>query len=190
MVTAARQPATLVTSAQFANMFGADDRVELWRGIVVEMSPVNHLHSRIAFRLNARLSMFVIEHGLGEVWPADTGYTIEVGPDTVVAPDLAFAPQAYAKTVTKMSRGFPFFIPPLVVEVKSPNDSEREIAEKLALYLAAGVGEIWWVRPMEETLTRQWLDRSPRTLGRDDLLDAVEALPGFSMEVRDVFPPE
>ena len=190
MVTAAERTTTLMTNEEFAVLSRDRVRRELWKGVVVEMSPVNHLHSRVAFRLSMSLGNVVVEHGLGEIWGADTGYTIELGPDTVVAPDLAFAPREYAETVTDASRGFPFFVPPLVVEVKSPDDREKEIAAKLAMYLGAGVGEVWWVRPKERTLTRHWPDRTPVVLGSGETVDDVEVLPGFSMQIDDMFPPD
>lgn len=190
MVTTAQAPTTLITSIEFEEMFGDDVRVELWRGVVVEMSPTKPTHGKIGIRLTLALGGYAMQTGLGEFWPEGSGFTILSQPDTVVAPDLSFIPADVAPTLTDENPGFPFFVPPLVVEIKSPSDSEPQITAKLSLYYAAGVREIWWVRPMPRTLTRYWADRDPVTLGLGDVLGDVEALPGFSMTVDDMFPPE
>ena len=190
MVTTTQAPTTLITSVQFAEMFGDDDQVELWRGVVVEMSPVKPMHNKVSVRLSTILNSHALGAGIGEFWPPDAGLTIEEGPDTVVSPDLSFVPADVAQRLNDDEPGFPFFVPLLVVEVKSPSDSEPRITAKLALYYAAGVREIWWVRPKPKTLTRYWADRDPVTLGLGDVLGDVDVLPGFSMAVDDMFPPE
>ena len=191
MVTAAQAPPTLMTAAEFEERYGEDDRVELWRGVVVEMSPVKPTHNKVSVRLATILNHHALMRtGIGEFWPPDAGLTIQKGPDTVVSPDLSFVPADVSRRLDDDDPGFPFFVPPLVVEVKSPGDSEREIAEKLALYLAAGVAEVWWVRPKPKTITRYWADRDPVVLNVGDTLGDIAVLPGFSMAVDDVFPPE
>ena len=189
MVTTTQAPTTLITSVEFEEMFGDDDRVELWRGVVVEMSPVRSTRWKITFRLGMILGNHVLQAGIGEIASGEAGFTIEEGPDTVVAPDLTFVAAEAAQAMTDDIPGFPRYVPPLVVEIKSPSDSEPQITAKLALYYAAGVREIWWVRPKPKTLTRYWADRDPVTLGLGDVLGDVEALPGFSMTVDDMFPP-
>ncbi len=190
MVSAARTAAKLMTAEEFARESTDDARRELWRGVVVEMSPTKPVHSRVGFRLQAMLSAFVMRTGIGEIWPPDSGFTIEVEPDTVVSPDLAFVPQEIADRYEEDGPGFAEYVPPLVVETKSLFDREKEIAAKLAMYLGAGVGEVWWVRPKQRTLTRHWPDRDPIVLGLGEMVADVEALPGFEMAVDDIFPPK
>jgi len=190
MVTTTQAPTTLITSVQFEEMFCDDDRVELWRGVVVEMSPVKPMHNKVSVRLSTILNSHALGVGIGEFWPPDAGLTIEEGPDTVVSPDLSFVPADVALRLDDDEQGFPFFVPPLVVEIKSPSNSEPEITAKLSLYYAAGVREIWWVRPKPKTLTRYWIDRDPIVLRPGDTLKDIDVLPGFSMAVDDMFPPE
>lgn len=190
MVTMANPPTTLITSAEFADRYGEDDRVELWRGVVVATSPNKPMHSKVAVRSATALGSCALETGTGEFWPPDAGLTIEEGPDTVVSPDLSFIPADVARRLNDDEPGFPFFVPPLVVEITSPNDSERGIAAKLTPYYAAGVTEIWWVRARQRTLTRCWGDRDPVVLRSGETLGDIAALPGFSMAVDDMFPLE
>ena len=190
MVSTVERTTTLFTTEQFAEMVGEDDRCELWRGVIVEMSPVKSTHSKVAFRLGTTLGAYALRTGVGEVWPGDAGLTIEDGPDTVVSPDLSFIPADVAARLSDDVPGFPRVVPPLAVEIKSPSDTEKEIAAKLAMYLDAGVGEIWWVRPRQRTITRHWPDRDPVVLRAGETVTDVAALPGFSMAVDDAFPPE
>jgi len=190
MVMTLNPPTTLISSVEFEKMFGEDDRVELWRGVLVEMSPVKPTHWKISFRLGMILGNHVLQAGIGEIASGEAGFTIEEGPDTVVAPDLTFVETEAARAMSDDVPGFPRYVPPLVVEIKSPSDSEPQITAKLSLYYAAGVAEIWWVRPRQKTLTRYWADREPVVLHAGDTLDDVDALPGFSMAVDEMFPAE
>jgi Uma2 family endonuclease len=188
-MVAVAQPATPLLTADDLLAMPSDDLVhrELWKGRLVEMSPAGGPHGRMFFALMAALAPFVKANGLGEIWGGEIGYVLQRSPDTVAVPDLAFVPHSVASAVSLDDQGFHAFVPPLVIEVKSPTDREAEIAQKLVLYLEAGVQEIWWLRPRQRTLTRHWPDRGPVVLGIDDTLDAVEALPGFSLALAELF---
>jgi Uma2 family endonuclease len=162
---------------------------ELWKGHLVKMSPAGGAHPWIGRRLMLALDTAATTGGIGEVWAFEAGYLLQRNPDTVMAPDLALVPAAYVERMSVTSEGFHHVVPPLVVEVKSPSDRETEITRKLSLYLEAGVPEVWWVRPKPQTITRYWPDRDPAVLGVEDTLDAVEALPGFTLALADLFAP-
>ena len=55
------------------------------------------------------------------------------------------------------------------------------------LYLQSGVGEVWWVRPKQRTITRHWPGRDPIVLGSSDVLTDVEAIPGVSISLAELF---
>lgn len=63
---------------------GSDRRYELIRGELKVMSPAKPLHGIICGRLTAKLWTFVEEHGLGEVFGAETSFLVETEPNTVV----------------------------------------------------------------------------------------------------------
>ena len=188
MVAIANPPIPLLTAEELLAMPSEDPiRRELWRGKLVEMSPSGGAQVEIGMRLLLKLEAAASVSGVGRIWPFEAGYRLESSPDPVVAPDLALVPADYLANITVDSEGFHALVPPLVIEIKSPSDREVDIAGKLALYLQSGVGEVWWVRPKQRTITRHWPDRDPVVLGLEATLTDVDAIPGVSIALAELF---
>jgi Uma2 family endonuclease len=75
--------------------------------------------------------------------------------------------------------------PDVVVEVRSPDDRQRDIDEKIRVYLAAGTTVIFLVDPETKSVTVRDA-RGSLTNGVDEVLEHP-ALPGFSLRVRALF---
>ena len=69
-------------------------RRELIRGELIEMPPASDDHGFAGHGLTWRMGAFIHQHGLGQGRIAETGFWIEVGPDTVLAPDYALSPMS------------------------------------------------------------------------------------------------
>ena len=109
---------------------------------------------------------------------------MERNPDTVRAPDVAwFAPSRFAYG----TQGYLELAPDLAVEVKSANNSWRELAEKAAMWLSFGSREVWVADPETVTITVYRPGVDPITLGRDDVLTGEDLLPGFITSVGSLF---
>lgn len=83
-------------------------------------------------------------------------------------------------------RGAAPYLPDLCIEIQSPDDSDKQMADKAAFYLANGSKMVWLVYPSKrlvEVLTAT--DR--QLLGLEDTLSGGEALPGFSVAVKQIF---
>ena len=65
-------------------------RYDLIRGELVSMAPAHFRHGHIALRIGAKLLVFVMAHGLGQVCGAETGFILARNPDVLLAPDAAF----------------------------------------------------------------------------------------------------
>ena len=76
-----------ITAEQLWEM-GEDCRCELIEGELIEMSSAGREHGAIDGRLAAFVGIHVLDQELGESYTSDTGFRI--GPDTVLAPDVAF----------------------------------------------------------------------------------------------------
>ncbi len=150
------------------------------------MSPAGNQHGRIAMRLSWRVAQFVEENNLGTVFAAETGFLLETDPDTVRAPDMAFVSQARVDQFGAVE-GFWPGAPDLAVEVVSPNDSYSDLEKKALAWLESGSYEVWVVDPKQRHVTVY--------RGRDDIvvLEAAETLetgdllPGWSLQVGDLF---
>jgi Uma2 family endonuclease len=64
-------------------------------------------------------------------------------PDTVRAPDAAFISSERIPPGGVPDEEYIEGAPDLAVEVVSPDDTESQVAEKVAMYLAAGARRVW-----------------------------------------------
>ena len=156
---------------------------ELARGELIKMPPPGKEHGVVSSRFGYALSNYAETNDCGTVGD-NHGYRLESNPDTVRAPDVAwFAPGHPAELVS----GYPEQAPDLVVEIKPPNDTPREVAARAAMWLRCGSREVWYGDPEHTTVTRYRPGAKPEVLSEDDLLDGGDLLPGFSVPVWRLF---
>ncbi len=174
---------TLVTAEQLQKM-GSDSRLELVRGELVEMSPVNWTHARIVGLLLSWLLTFVTKGKLGQVG-TEAGFILARNPDLVRAPDISFLSNARLRSVA--ARGFVEGAPDLAVEVVSPDDKAGELEQKIREYLAAGTRLVWKVDPQSETVTAYHPSGEARVYSGDQAVPGEDVLPGFSFLPAELF---
>jgi Uma2 family endonuclease len=175
-----------VTARMLESMPQEDHRVELVRGEVISMPPAGYEHGEIAGYILVRLGGFVLQHRLGKVYAAETGFVLARDPDTVRAPDAAFV-TAERSAAQKRRRGFFDGAPDLAVEVVSPDDADEAVQAKVLDYLQAGARMVWVIRPQTRTITTYRSLTQIRLLTEADTLDGEDLLPGFSLPVREIF---
>jgi Uma2 family endonuclease len=149
------------------------------------MSPAGFGHGVVAVRIARFLSEFVEENDLGEVLAAETGFKVETNPDLVRAPDASFVRKDRVPK-TAWNKFFPG-APDLAVEVISPDDTKREIAEKVNMWLAHGTTSVWVADPVGMTMS---IHRAGKKLARLTVRDEIKeepALPGFVLAVSKIF---
>ncbi len=69
----------------------------------------------------------------------------------------------------------------------SPSDRPAEVAEKVALYLAAGVPLVWVLLVGPETIAVHRPGREPTVLNTEDVVEGGDVLPGFRLRVSELF---
>lgn len=120
-----------------AGILGEDDRVELIRGEVVELSPVGKRHMAALKRLmNALFPLQQAKKALLQVQDP-----LRLFPDTEPQPDLAllaYRDDFYRERVPEAKDAL------LVVEV-AETSLDHDLKVKLPLYAQAGVPEVWVV---------------------------------------------
>lgn len=77
--------------------------------------------------------------------------------------------------------------PDLVIEVVSPSDRAKDTTAKVSTYLAAGVPLIWQVDPAKRAMIVYTPEEPPALLIESDQLDGGDIVPGFTMQVADIF---
>ena len=167
-----------------------EERVELLRGKIREMSAPNRRHQGISQNLS---------HFLGNaLWK--TPCKIYVAPFdvrltrlhnyqeviTVVQPDLCVVCNP-EKLDTRGCNG----APDLIIEILSPGNSRTEMKDKFELYQEAGVLEYWVVSPIENMIQVWKLDAEGKYIGlppkvEGDLL-TTPIIANLEIDVTEIF---
>jgi Uma2 family endonuclease len=176
-------PATM-TAEDLLRLNIQDKRSELVRGRLVVREPAGFAHGVVAARIGRRLGDFVDSTNLGFVFAAETGFTLERGPDTVRAPDAGFVRSD--RVPDPLPRGYAEFAPDLAVEVLSPDDRPGELLAKVADWLRAGTRLVWVVDPIRRTARVYRPDGTESFAMIDDSLDGEDVLPGFTLPLATV----
>jgi Uma2 family endonuclease len=153
-------------------------------GNLIEIMPAGLYHGIIGARVGTLFSSYIYEHDLGESFAAETGFKLPQ-PNTVIAPDFAFIAKARLPKDMK-KKGYGDVVPDFVVEVKSPNDTTKEILEKVALWLEAGVKLGWVVNPEKETVTTYTVDEITH-YKNGDTVTVEPVIRGFSKKLSAFF---
>jgi Uma2 family endonuclease len=154
-------------------------------GELVMMSPAGLEHGVVAMRFGRHLSAHVEDNDLGVCPAAETGYKIESNPDLVRAPDASFIRKS--RLTGPITKKFFPGVPDLAVEVISPDDTKREVAEKVNMWLANGTQVVWVADPKPMTTVIHRVGQKPQVLGVNDQIRDEPLLPGFVLPLSKVF---
>ena len=173
-----------ITAEELERLNLPNKRTELVRGQLIVREPAAGSHGLVAARLLIAIGQHVKAAKLGEVFAAETGFTLFRHPDTVRAPDVAFIRRA--RMPDPLPRGFWAMAPDLCVEVLSPDDNPGEVRDKVADWLTAGSSLVWVVDPRRRVARVHRADDSTSVVTDDEALVGESLLPGFSLPLKDV----
>ncbi len=167
-----------------------EERVELLKGKIFEMSGPNRVHQKLVLKLGSSLSFF-LENSSCEVYiaPFDVRLPRKSKNDkdiiTVVQPDVCVICDK-----SKLDDRGCIGAPDIVIEVLSPSNNKKDLKYKYQIYEEAGVKEYWVVFPhyrslMIYTLTNDKYVASP-FLFSGDIAESA-ALPGFKLDLTGLF---
>lgn len=158
---------------------------ELIEGIVLEKA-MGTRESWIAVQLITLLNLFVKQHNMGEVLGADGMLRLQ---KNVFIPDVSYlSKERLPGGKLPWDPGIAKLVPDLAVEVISPSNTTRELETKRNAYFAAGVRQMWTIDPNTETVTVWTSATESATYAKGQSFEAVPVLPGFQLQVADVFP--
>lgn len=178
-------PHALMSADELLHLNLPGKRTELVRGVLVVREPAGARHGRIAADVAWRLRTHVEGTGGGDVYAAETGFTLTRDPDTVRAPDVAFVRKE--RLPAPEPAGFPDFAPDLAVEILSPGDRPGELLSKVADWLTAGTRLVWVIDP-ERRIARVFrADGSEASIPQGQALDGEDVIPGFVLELDPLF---
>ena len=174
-----------ITIREFENFLANPENrnhlFELVNGEIVE-KVVTQEHGIIAGFFVTELNLYLRQNKIGRV-----GVEIrhrDVGDEeNDRLPDVSFT-RDLDKPMTKV--GAVPYMPDLAVEIKSPDDTFKEMREKAHYYLAHGTTLVWLVFPDKRIVEVYSLDEE-QVLTESDTLIGGELLPGFSLVVRNIF---
>ncbi|MGA9773858.1 MAG: Uma2 family endonuclease [Blastocatellia bacterium] len=180
---------TTKAQATIEDLYKVEGKAELVDGEIVRMSPTGYLPSYAASEIFVSLREHARRTKSGRAVTDSAGFRVDLPDRGSFSPDAAF--------YTGMPMGMKFFegAPVFAVEVRSENDygpkAEAEMAKKRRDYFAAGTLCVWDVDLQSPDVIKAYHigDQSnPTIFHRDDVADAGEAVPEWSMPVDDLFP--
>ncbi|MGH2531930.1 MAG: Uma2 family endonuclease [Thermomicrobiales bacterium] len=171
----------LMTAKDLAQLPDDGYQYELIRGELIRMPPASSRHSARAMWVGHQFLIYVNVHG-GLVTGPDGGFQIEVDPDTVVAPDVAYIRADRVPPDEELDR-YARLAPDVVVEILSPSDRPGQLRERIALYREVGVRLTIITDPRRRRVSLHYQDGEVIELAEDDTFDGGEVMPGFRLPV-------
>jgi Uma2 family endonuclease len=175
-----------VTTDEFERLLtlpeNAERRLELIDGEMVEKMPTQ-VHALIVHLLSGFLFLFLREHPLGWAF-VEARYALPTDPDNARIPDLSFV-RMEGRTLQR--EGAAPYMPDLAVEVQSPGQGDKFMADKAAYYVANGSRMVWLIYP-DRRLVEVLMPDDRKLLTAKDALTGGDVLPGFEVQVADIIP--
>ena len=177
--------------ATVEDLYRVKGKAEIVGGELVLMTPSGWLHGYAVLEIAASLREHARRTKQGLAFADNVGFIVNLTNRRSFSPDVAFC------TGTPLTRKFVDGAPAFAVEVRSDEDygpaAERAMADKRADYFVAGTLVVWDVDVLKEEVVRVYRasdPTGPTTHRRGELAEAEPAVPGWSMPVADLFPPE
>jgi len=191
VITTEVKPAQrLLTAADLAALPSrlptGDVNYELRYGVLIIMSPTGGPHGATIRKLFNVFGNQVNTTHFGELTTGD-GLILSQDPDDVTAPDIA-AYLNHTLPIQTSPEGYSLTIPDLVAEVRSKNDWQPEIDDKVERYLRAGVKLVLIVDPARRAVQIYRPEQPPVLLGASDTIDISDLIPGLHVQVSDLLP--
>jgi len=158
-------------------------KYELVDGEVV-VSPAGMHHAEIVTKMVYILATFLEDHPIGKVYGDNVGLIFPNG--NLRSPDVSFV------RLEKLPDGkspvtFGELVPDFAVEVLSPGDRPRLVADKIGEFLECGVPLVWVVDPKSQTVTAYRSLSDIQQFTAKDTIAAEPILPGFTCLVSRFF---
>ena len=174
----------IALTPEFEEEIYSSGRYEIIYGEIKERSMPSPIHGRIQAKVGAKLLSHVEENNLGAVY---TETHFELAEKLSRVPDIAFVSFARFPASGEDDSSCWHIAPDLAVEIISPTDDYEDVQEKITEYFIFGVKQVWIISPESKTLTVYFSRTNVRILTESDELIGEEMLPGFKMNLSEIF---
>lgn len=145
---------TIITLEQYEAL-PAETRMEVFDGIIYNMSSPSQEHQTILLELSSLLNSYVKEKKGGcRVFPAPFDVKLSDKPLTIVQPDIMIVCDK-DKLDGKRCNGAPDFI----IEIVSPSNPSDDYIRKLYYYKNYGVREYWIIDPQRKSVIVNYFEK-------------------------------
>jgi len=179
-------PVPLLTAEEYGALPDLGYPNELVMGRIVRLNQPYPRHGQVCLNVGAMLREFVRSKKLGHVTSNDSGILTKRDPDTVRGADVAYFSFARISDA-KLPTSYSLKAPELVIEVRSRSDRWKDITEKVAEYLSAGVLNVCVVDEETASAYLYAADQAVKIFTAGDALTLPDVLPGFSVMVGELF---
>lgn len=182
---------TATQRATLEDLYNTEGKAELIGGRIIQYMATGIRPNEVASNIYVHLRAYCRQTGKGRAFNDNLGYAIPelASGRESFCPDASYFDGPLPTNLMRFVEGPPTF----AVEVRSENDytpsAEVEIAAKRADYFAAGTLVVWDVDPLAETVAcyRAATPNQPVIFRQGDTADAEPAVPGWRMDVAEVF---
>ena len=188
-MTVSNTTTKLLTADDLLRLYGKGVRGELIRGVLCETIPTGFEHGKIVMDLGFLLASFVKPRKLGRLTASDSGVWLERDPDTVREAGRRLLLRREDAPGRPGHRLRPRRSPTWWWRWRPPATACERLNDKALMWLSYGVRLVWVVHPSTRTVDVYREGRPEATLTANDSLHGLDALPGFTSPVRDVFDP-
>lgn len=157
--------------------------MELVNGQVQVMSPSGYEADEVSIELARQLANWVRPRKLGRVTGSSAGFILP-NSDTR-APDVSFV---RAERLRNSPRRYAELAPDLMVEVKSPSDAMAKLRQKVQSFLELGTQVGIVINPETRMVEVYRPEAEAETLKDGDTLTVPELLPGWTVEIAELWP--
>jgi Uma2 family endonuclease len=173
-----------MTAEEFAKLdvesYSEHYRFELVGGELMVREPPATTHGCVLTTIVVVLANCVRKHKLGKVYCGDT--SVFINPKTVRGADVAFV----RKERLPLTDERWLLEPDLAVEVFSPSNHPRYMAQKLSHYLSIGTRLVWHIDPRRRQIDVYRADGSRTVLLPGDTLSGEDVVEGFTCAVSEI----
>ena len=182
-------PFTTMTDEQFFELCQHHSNYRFERtasGALIIMSPAGGETSRRNSDATMQLGMWNKKYKLGVAFDSSGGFKLPKGGDR--SPDASWVAQARWDALTPQQREkFLPLCPDFVIELKSPSDSISTLREKMQEYMANGAQLGFLLNPSPRQVEIYRPNQPPEVLQNPRSVSADPILPGFILDLTDIF---